>query len=93
VGAQVLLAELRYSADACGDAALGVLTFNAITADDGIATGTAAWFRDLESDGTTVIGDGSVGTSDADLILSSVAVVTGVPVSVTSKTHTVPKNV
>src|SRR5512137_222737 len=64
VGAQVLLAELRFSATAFASYTNGVATANAITADSSAnATGTATWFRALGSDGTTVVYDGNVGTS------------------------------
>lgn len=55
VGAQVLLAELRFAADAFPAAVAGLLTANAITSDPSAnATGTAAWARILKSDGTSV---------------------------------------
>lgn len=93
VGAQVLLAELRFNATASGAAVAGVLTFSAFTADASAnASGTAAWFRALKSDGTTSVMDGSVGTATSDLILNSVAISSGAEVSVTSWTHTVPKS-
>lgn len=92
LGAQVLLAELRFNATAFGSAAAGVATANAITNDSSAnASGTAAWFRALESDGTTVLFDGSVGTSGANLNLNSVSIVSGAPVSVTSLTFTAQK--
>jgi hypothetical protein len=92
VGAQVLLAELRFGATAFGAASAGVATANAITADTSAnATGTATWFRVLRSDGTTVLWDGSVGTSDANLVLNAVAIAAGAAVSVTSLTYTQSK--
>jgi hypothetical protein len=92
VTTQVLLAELRFGATAFGAAVAGVATANAITADASAnATGTAAWFRALKSDGTSAVLDGSVGTSGADLNLNSVAVQSGAEVSVTAFTHTQPK--
>jgi hypothetical protein len=93
VGAQVLLAELRFGADAFPAASNGVLTANAITDDASAnATGTASWFRVLASDGTTVKFDGSVGTSSADMILNSVAISAGAAVSISSFTLTVQKD-
>ncbi len=90
VSTQNLLAELRFGATAFGGASAGVLTANAITDDsDADATGTAAWFRVLKSDGTTVLWDGSVGTSGCNLNLNSVAIQQHAQVSVTSFTHTV----
>jgi hypothetical protein len=92
VGAQVLLAELRFGATAFGAAANGVATANAITQDSSAnATGTASWFRALKSDGTTPLWDGSVGTSGANLNLNSVSIVSGAAVSVTSFTYTQQK--
>lgn len=92
VGAQVLLAELRFNATAAPAASAGVLTFNAITADASAnGTGTASWFRALKSDGSTVVFDGEVGTSGADLNLNTTSIVTGAEVSVSSFTYTEPK--
>jgi hypothetical protein len=92
VGAQVLLAELRFNATAFGAAAAGVATANAFTQDASAnATGTATWFRALQSDGTTVMFDGSVGTSGANLNLNSVSIVAGVAVNVTGFTFTASK--
>lgn len=92
VTTQVLLAELRFGSPAFGDAVAGVLTANAITKDSSAnATGTATWFRVLKSDGTTSLWDGSAGTSNADLVLGSVAIQIGAEVSITAMTHTIPK--
>jgi hypothetical protein len=92
LGAQVLLAELRWNATAFGAAAAGVATANAITADSSAnASGTASWFRALKSDGTTVVFDGSVGTASANLILNSVAISVGANVSVSAFTFTQQK--
>lgn len=92
IGAQVLLAELRFNATAAPSATNGVLTFNSLTADSSAnATGTASWYRALSSDGTTVVMDGSVGTATSNLILNSVNIQSGAQVSVTGFTHTVQK--
>jgi len=96
VGAQTKLAELTLNDPAFGDAADdtpgGKATANAITDDsDADATGTAAWFRAVDSDGNAVI-DGSVGTADADLILDSVSITAGQTVKVTSWTVTMPES-
>ena len=89
VTTQTLLAELRWNATAFGAASNGVATANAITSDTSAdATGTATWFRALKSDGTTVVFDGSVGTSGADLNLNSTAISAGATVSVTAFTYT-----
>jgi hypothetical protein len=92
LGAQVLLAELRFNATSAPAASAGVLTFSAITSDTSAdATGTAAFYRALKSDGTSVVMDGSVGTSSADLVLNSTAIQSGAQVDVTSFAVTVSK--
>ena len=92
IGAQVLLAELRFNADAAPSASNGVLTFNAITQDSSAdATGTASWFRALKSDGSTVLFDGTVGTSGSDLNIATTSIVAGAIVGVTSFVYTVSK--
>lgn len=68
---------------------------NVMTADtiaDAVAshTGTASFFRVYQNDGTTVAWQGTVGTADADLILNSVAIVSGATVSITALTYTLP---
>lgn len=87
-----LLAELRIANPASGAAVAGVLTFTAPTSDtSNDATGTATFFRAYKADGTTAVMDGSVGTSNADMILNSTAIQAGAQTDVTSWTHTVPK--
>lgn len=89
---QTQLAELRFAASAFGSAVAGVATAAAITSDSSAdATGTASWYRALKSDGSTVVLDGSVGLSAADLILNAVAIVAGAAVAVTSMTLTESK--
>jgi hypothetical protein len=88
--ATTLLAELRTNASAFAAAASGgVLTLNAVTQDSSAdATGTATWFRVLQSNGSTFVFDGSVGTSGQDLNLSTTSIVATGVVSVTSGTIT-----
>ncbi len=84
-----LLADLTLGGTAFAAAASGVATANAITADSSADnTGTATFFRVLESDLTTVVFQGTVGTSGAELNLSSVSVIAGGPVSVSALTYT-----
>lgn len=84
-----LLANLPLSATAFGAASAGVATANAITSDSSAdATGTATFFRVLESDGTTVVFQGTVGTSGTELVLNNTSIVAGGNVSVTSLTYT-----
>lgn len=92
IGAQVLLAELTFGADAFPVAVAGLLTANAITSDSSAnATGTASWARILASNGTTVWFDGTVGTSAANVIINSVAISVGATVSCSSLTFQVSK--
>lgn len=91
VGAQVLLAELRFGATAFPAPTNGVLTANAITADASAnAAGTASWARILQSDGTTALWDDEVGTATANIILNTLTIGLGANVSISSLTHTVP---
>lgn len=88
-----LLAELRFGATAFGAPVNGVLTANSITADsDAKATGTAAFFRAFSSDGVTVVMDGSVDTSNANMILPTTSISQHQTVSCSSFQHTVQKS-
>lgn len=92
ITSQVLLASLPLNATAAGAASAGVATFNAITSDtNAAATGTATWFRAYKADGVTPIFDGSVGTSGANLNLTSTSIVAGGTVAISSYTYTQPK--
>lgn len=93
LGAQVLLAELRFGATAFGAASAGVATANAITADSSAnASGTPTWARILKSDGTTVIFDCSVGTVSTNIILPVATIVAGLEVTCSSFTFTTTKD-
>jgi hypothetical protein len=91
-GDQVLLAELTMNATAFAPAVAGVATANAITSDPSANnTGTAGWFRVLDSGGVDVtdnLWDGSVGTGGADLNLATTSIAAGVAVAITSFTVT-----
>jgi hypothetical protein len=100
VSGQTLLATLTFSATAFGSSAASgttpsrkaTATANAITDDTSAdATGTATWFRVLKSNGTTVVMDGSVGTSGADMNLATTSLVAGEDVSITSFTLSQPE--
>jgi hypothetical protein len=86
-----LLAELRYNATASGATVNGLITFNAMTADSSADnTGTPSFFRAFRSDGTTVVYDGTVGSSGANLNLSGLSggqIIAGGNVSISSLTH------
>jgi len=82
-----LLAELVCNATFAPAAAAGVLTLNAIAADASAnATGTATWFRIVQSGGATHVMDGSVTATGGggDMQLNSTSITTGGTVSITS---------
>jgi hypothetical protein len=93
VSTQVLLAELTFSATAAPATVNGLITFNAITSDSSAnATGTPTWFRAVQSNGTTVVMDGTVGASGANLNLSGLTggqIIIAGTVAVSSFTHDV----
>jgi hypothetical protein len=79
-----LLAELTFNDPSFPSATGGVITASAITQDSSAnASGTATWFRVVDSTGTFVM-DGNVGTTGSDLNLTTVSIVITQPVSVTS---------
>lgn len=97
VGAQTLLATLTFGSTAFGASSASgsagskvvTATANTITGDTSADnTGTAAWFRVLKSNGTSIVFDGSVGTSGCDLNLASTSIVSGEEVDITSFTIT-----
>ena len=82
--ATTLLAELVCNPTFAAAASAGVLTAGAISSDTSAnATGTASWFRIVQSDGTTFVMDGDI---TDDLILDSTSVIAGATVSVTGFT-------
>lgn len=81
-----LLAELTMSDPSFPAAAAGTMSANAITGDSSAdASGTATWFRVVDSAGNHVM-DGDVGItgSGADLEFNTVTVAAGVTVNVTA---------
>lgn len=95
IGAQVLLAELRFGTPAAGATPTsGIITMNAITSDsDADNTGTAAWFRCLKSDGATGVLDGTadIAGNSPNLVLSTTSIVQHATVAVSTFTHTINK--
>ncbi len=76
-----ILAQLTCNATFAPNAAGGILSLNAITADASAnASGTATWFRILQADGTTWVMDGDVSTTadgTGDMQLDDTAIVLG----------------
>lgn len=89
LGGATLLGTLTFSATAFPAASSRSATANAITQDASAdATGTASFYRAFESDGTTLIEQGTVGTSGADLNLNTTSIVNGGPIQVSSFVRT-----
>jgi hypothetical protein len=85
--AGTLLAELT-CADPCGSSSGGVLTFTTPFSDTSAnATGTAAFFYLVDSTGAFVC-DGDCAVSGSDLNLTTLSIVSGQAVQVTSLTIT-----
>lgn len=96
IGAATQLAQLTCSGTAFSGfsdtTSAGRATFAAITSDSSAdATGTASFFRILTQNAGTVIAQGTVGTSNADLILNTVSITSGSTVSITSATIDLPE--
>jgi hypothetical protein len=69
IGVQVLLAELRFAADAFGAASGGTITANAITSDSSANnTGTATWARILAT--TSIVAGAVVSCSSLTFTVS-----------------------
>jgi hypothetical protein len=61
-------------AGAFGTDTNGTLTLGTVNNGTAVASGTASFFRIFKSDGTTVVMDGSVGVSGADLNLDTTTI-------------------
>jgi hypothetical protein len=82
---QTLLVSLPI-AGVFGTDSNGTITLGSVTSGTAVASGTASFFRIVKSDGTTVVMDGSVGTSGADMNLNTTTVASGQTVSITAGT-------
>lgn len=88
---QGVLATFTLGATAFGNASNGVITLNGVPLTVAAsASGTAAFFRLTRGNGTTVILQGTVGTSGQQLNLNTTTITSGVNVTITSGTITVP---
>lgn len=87
-----LLATFTLQDPAFGAASGGVITLAGVPLTvAAVATGTAGWFR-MESNGgaTLSVLDGSVGTSGNQINLNTTSITSGVNVTITSGTVTMP---
>jgi hypothetical protein len=82
--ATTLLVELTKNATAYAAAASGSKSANAITSGTAVATGTAAWARQLKSDGTTQVTDLGVATSGAEVTIATTSIVSAATISASS---------
>jgi hypothetical protein len=88
-----LLATLGFGTPAFAPSVAGVAAANSISPEASAPnSGTATWYRLYKSDGTTVVCDGSIGTSGCNINVNSQNVVAGQSVSVTSFTLTLPES-
>jgi len=85
ISTQTLLVSLTI-AGGFGTDSNGTITLGAVTSGTAVASGTASFFRIVKSDGTTVVMDGSVGTSGSDLNLNTTTVASSQTVSITAGT-------
>ena len=85
ISGQTLLVSLTISGG-FGTDSNGTLTLGTVSDGTAVATGTAEFFRITKSDNTTVIMDGSVGTSGCDLNLNNTSIATTQIVGISSGT-------
>jgi hypothetical protein len=85
ISTQTLLVSLAISGT-FGTDSNGTITLSSVTNGTAVATGTGQFFRIFKSDATTVVMDGSVGTSSADMILNNTSIATSQTVSISSGT-------
>jgi hypothetical protein len=84
ITSQVLLVSMPISG-VFGTDVNGTLTLSAVTETNAVGSGTASFFRIFKAD-NSVIMDGSVGLSGADLILNTVDIAAGQNVDITAGT-------
>lgn len=85
ITSQTLLVSLTVSGT-FGTDSNGTITLATVTNGTAVATGTASFFRIVKSDGTTVVMDGSVGTSGSDMNLNNTSIASGQTVSISAGT-------
>jgi hypothetical protein len=90
VTTQNLIASLRFSTPSAPSSSNGVLVFSIIE-DIASMAGVVSWYRCLESDNTTVVMDGNIGLVDENMVLTTVNVLSGQLINITSFQHTVRK--
>jgi len=84
-----LLFDITLPADAMAAASSGSCVMAGSWSTTAAADGTAGYFRFTESD-TTVVNDGTVGLSGADLNMSTLTIASGGTITATAFTHSQP---
>lgn len=92
ISSQILLAEQRFGSPAAPAPLNGVISFSNPVARNALADEKAVFYRYFMADGSTAILDGSVGTANANMVLSNTKLVAGAKVTLTNLTHTVNKS-
>lgn len=90
-GGSALLVELRFGSPAFSLSAGGVALATPIANALATATGEATWVRAVRADGITVF-DGSVGSSDENLVMSNTFIQRGGLVAITSFAYHSPRS-
>ena len=85
ISTQTLIVSLVVSGS-FGTDSNGSITLGTVTNGTAVASSTATFFRIVKSDGTTVVMDGSVGTSGADMNINSTTISSGQTVAITAGT-------
>ena len=85
ISTQTLIVSLVVSGS-FGTDSNGSITLGTVTNGTAVASSTVTFFRIVKSDGTTVVMDGSVGTSGADMNLNSTTISSGQTVAITAGT-------
>jgi hypothetical protein len=85
IAGQTVLATMTVGG-AFGTDSNGTLTINTPISGTAVASGTASFFRITKSNGATVVMDGSIGTTDADLILDTTTINNTQTVTISSGT-------
>lgn len=86
-----MLAELRFGTPAFEKSRAGqIIATKIIQASAADDTGRAEWFRTFQADGVTPVFDGTVGTSDANIVMNNANIQINAIVSISAFTYSVP---
>lgn len=91
LGSAVMLVEFSLAASWAGAAVNGVKSLlNVPITANAASAGNASFYRVYQSNGSTSCEQGSVGVTDADMLIDNVSIQAGQPVRITSWTKTAP---